>query len=392
MNIKHLTILAIGILALTFGSCSKDEIDPPVAEFYADYTEVYMGEPVYYYYDYALTDVINCSWSFPGGDPQTSSLKNPTVVYNSPGTYSVTLTVSNEGGTNTQTKSNYINVLPANPIADFSVSSNSVLAGEMIELVNISKAANPDIITYIGWYISTPDGYTEYIENIDIVQYIPYVAGYYDVEMIVRTIYGEDIIYIQNCFEVTAPGITFENTTPSSIKVEYENSYEYISSGESVKVYDTDGDLSITYKITTVGSYGLELNSNWETMNLSSGSKTVNFKIDSKYFYFVFDNQSFQNFNKIVVNAGLTTQITENVYISWIDDPVNLGYYNLWSNTEIQAYIANSNQYIYWNNIQWNNYGSENIILNLVYDGKKQSFDQIPFTTIPKADKTIILK
>lgn len=41
-------------------------------------------------------------WSFPGGDPATSTEQNPTVVYNTPGTYDVTLEVSDgTGGSNT---------------------------------------------------------------------------------------------------------------------------------------------------------------------------------------------------------------------------------------------------------------------------------------------------
>ena len=37
-------------------------------------------------------------WSFPGGTPSTSTERNPTVVYQTPGTYDVTLTVTNANG------------------------------------------------------------------------------------------------------------------------------------------------------------------------------------------------------------------------------------------------------------------------------------------------------
>ncbi|CAM1333484.1 collagenase [Tenacibaculum aestuariivivum] len=51
------------------------------------------------------------SWSFPGGTPSTSTLKNPTVTYNTPGEYSATLTaVSGNDQNYSITKNNVIKV------------------------------------------------------------------------------------------------------------------------------------------------------------------------------------------------------------------------------------------------------------------------------------------
>lgn len=50
------------------------------------------------------------NWSFPGGTPSSSTAENPTVVYTTPGTYNVTLIVSNSAGADTLTLSNYITV------------------------------------------------------------------------------------------------------------------------------------------------------------------------------------------------------------------------------------------------------------------------------------------
>jgi PKD repeat protein len=50
------------------------------------------------------------SWSFPGGSPSTSTLQNPTVKYDNPGVYSVTLTVSDGTTTKTITKDNVITI------------------------------------------------------------------------------------------------------------------------------------------------------------------------------------------------------------------------------------------------------------------------------------------
>lgn len=63
------------------------------------------------------------NWSFPGGTPATSTNPNPTVVYNSAGTYSVQLTVSNAAGSNTATLNQGITVGAA-PTALFSFGVN----------------------------------------------------------------------------------------------------------------------------------------------------------------------------------------------------------------------------------------------------------------------------
>jgi len=52
------------------------------------------------------------SWSFPGGTPTSSSAVNPSIVYNTAGTYNVTLTVSNGSTSDTETKTAYITVNP----------------------------------------------------------------------------------------------------------------------------------------------------------------------------------------------------------------------------------------------------------------------------------------
>lgn len=42
--------------------------------------------------------ISNWSWSFPGGSPSSSTLQNPTITYNTPGTYTVTLIVTSVAG------------------------------------------------------------------------------------------------------------------------------------------------------------------------------------------------------------------------------------------------------------------------------------------------------
>src|SRR5882672_11345459 len=66
--------------------------------------------------------VTSYAWDF--GDGGSSTVQNPAHVYTTASTYSVTLTVTGPGGTNTQSKTNYITVSPPAgpnaPVAAFS--------------------------------------------------------------------------------------------------------------------------------------------------------------------------------------------------------------------------------------------------------------------------------
>lgn len=55
---------------------------------------------------------IEMDWTFEGGNPENSNELHPTVIYNQPGTYDVSLTATTEFMTDTEVKENYINVLP----------------------------------------------------------------------------------------------------------------------------------------------------------------------------------------------------------------------------------------------------------------------------------------
>jgi PKD repeat protein len=53
------------------------------------------------------------TWDFPGGTPSTSTLQNPSIQYNTAGTYDVTLTVTNATGSDTYTENGSVIVFPA---------------------------------------------------------------------------------------------------------------------------------------------------------------------------------------------------------------------------------------------------------------------------------------
>jgi PKD repeat protein len=86
---------------------------PPVANFTANVTTVTAGGNVQFT-DLSVYNPTTWSWSFPGGTPATFNGQNPPpIVYNTPGTYNVSLTVSNGNGNDVQTNTNYITVTAA---------------------------------------------------------------------------------------------------------------------------------------------------------------------------------------------------------------------------------------------------------------------------------------
>ena len=79
----------------------------PVADFTSNTTEILKGNSINFY-DMSIGKPNSFKWTFEGGTPSTSTLKNPVVKYNSPGIYMVSLTVENTLGISEIVKENYI--------------------------------------------------------------------------------------------------------------------------------------------------------------------------------------------------------------------------------------------------------------------------------------------
>ncbi|RME95456.1 MAG: PKD domain-containing protein, partial [Bacteroidetes bacterium] len=73
--------------------------------------------------DQSTGDITSWSWDF--GDGGTSSQQNPSHTYTSAGTYTVRLTVTGPGGSDTKRRRDYITVTEPAPVADFTGSPTS---------------------------------------------------------------------------------------------------------------------------------------------------------------------------------------------------------------------------------------------------------------------------
>ena len=86
------------------------EAIPPTADFSASETIVSIGNAVDFT-DLSTNMPTSWQWTFEGGNPATSNEQNPTVTYNEPGIYAVTLVATNDFGSDTETKTAYIEVV-----------------------------------------------------------------------------------------------------------------------------------------------------------------------------------------------------------------------------------------------------------------------------------------
>lgn len=102
----------------------------PSAFFIADTLQLPIGGGSINFTDMTSNQPTSWSWSFPGGNPPTSNVKNPTnISYTQTGAYTVSLTASNVNGSNTYTVVNYIRVagVPLNQFFLVSPVSNTTI-------------------------------------------------------------------------------------------------------------------------------------------------------------------------------------------------------------------------------------------------------------------------
>lgn len=82
----------------------------PTPDFYTTRTRICKGNSLTFTKNILNGTEISRLWTFEGGTPATSTAANPVVTYNTPGTYSVSLSATNAAGSSTVTKTQYIRV------------------------------------------------------------------------------------------------------------------------------------------------------------------------------------------------------------------------------------------------------------------------------------------
>lgn len=100
----------------------------PIARFGSADTAACVREQINFT-DQSGGSPISWNWTFPGGTPGTSSNQNPSVTYNTPGTYDVKLVVTNSTGADSVTKTGYITVSALPDAGLISANDDSICSG-----------------------------------------------------------------------------------------------------------------------------------------------------------------------------------------------------------------------------------------------------------------------
>ncbi|WP_048149208.1 PKD domain-containing protein [Palaeococcus ferrophilus] len=104
-------------------------------------------------------DIVSWNWDF--GDGETSSLRNPSHEYDLPGTYTVSLTVLDEGGySSTYSKEITVEMPNYPPLADFTYSPEEPKAGEEVIFQDLSMDQDGSITSW-SWDFGDGKGSSE---------------------------------------------------------------------------------------------------------------------------------------------------------------------------------------------------------------------------------------
>lgn len=110
-------------LAIVPVLCNNTSSNPVVADFYATPTYICEGDAVNFY-DLSSGSPTGWYWDF--GDGNTSTSQDPSHTYNTAGTFTVSLTVTNATSSDTYTINNYITVNPLPSIATTPIGTTSL--------------------------------------------------------------------------------------------------------------------------------------------------------------------------------------------------------------------------------------------------------------------------
>jgi PKD repeat protein len=247
------------------------EPEPPVADFTV--TPTSGVAPLTVQFTDASSGIVSSwQWDFDNDGTVDSTEQSPSHTYESAGNYTVTLAVSNAGGSDSEVKADYISVTeaPQKPVAEFSANVTDGSAPLDISFTDQSTGS-PDT-----WEWSFGDG-TSATEQNPVHTYSK--AGKYTVSLTVKNELGRDRVRKSNYIIVSSstslPVADFD-ATPTSGNTPLEVSFTDNSTGSPTSWRWSFGDGKSSRKqnpvhtYTKAGNYTVSL-----TVRNADGSNTT---------------------------------------------------------------------------------------------------------------------
>jgi PKD repeat protein len=243
------------------------------------------------------------SWLWDFGDYNTSTDQNANHIYTTPGTYNVSLTVTNAHGTNTLTEVNYITVNPV-PVAAFTHTPASGTIPLQVDFTDQSQYGPT------SWSWTFGDGGTSASQNPSHIYNEP---NLYTVTLTASNAYGSSVVTKTACILAMAPQPVADFTQDvTSGQSPLSVSFTDLSTGQPTSWLWNFGDDSNSvqqnpsHNYTNPGNYLVSL-----TVSNSTGSdtKTNSFYIRVGYKLCDFNHDGIVDFEdlKLLVNDWLQT-------------------------------------------------------------------------------------
>lgn len=161
------------------------------AEFMADQTEIPSGCTVQFI-DQTAGVPTSWDWTFEGGTPANSNEQNPVVIYESNGSFDVSLEVTNTNGSQTITKEDYISVVEGLVPEVLFTADQQGFCDDDEMIVHFTDAS---LYCPSSWVWSFEPNTISYLEGTDANSQNPIVQflenGSYDVTLVVSNSNGE---------------------------------------------------------------------------------------------------------------------------------------------------------------------------------------------------------
>jgi PKD repeat protein len=245
----------------------------PEANFFVENNQTCVGAPVTFYDNSWNGTPQFYSWSFPGGNPSTSSEPNPIVTYSTPGVYSVTMLCGNNNGSSEPiTYDNLITVI------DNSAAQYSNQWQENFESNTIPGS---------NWRITNNSGGAQWELTSDVSisgSFCAKLPREFNFRYNVAELIGPTV----NLSSITAPLLTF-NVAAAEVFPEHVNTLKLLASADCeqtwVEIYSRTGQQLVTSSSNEPG-FIPQGGSDWRTESVFLSDLADQENVTFKFVYY----------------------------------------------------------------------------------------------------------